>query len=80
MTTRAFRATYRGLTWLGEKIGMIVTPILLALFYVLVVSVVAIVMKIFSPDMLHKKLGDEQTYWKTRSDFDTSRERLKRPF
>lgn len=69
-----------GLIWLGEKMALVVTPVILFLFYFVILGVFALGAKVFSPDLLQKKERSKTTYWKKKEDFDTSPERLKRSF
>ena len=57
------QAVVHGFSWVGEKIGMVVTPILLAFFYVTVIAAASLVSRLAGADMLHRKAAGNPTFW-----------------
>lgn len=70
----------RGLIRLGELLGMVVTPVILFVFYVVIVMPVFLLLRVFSRDPLHLRWKKGETYWSRKEDFDVSPQRLRRPF
>lgn len=52
---------------LGDWLGRIMNPIILAIIFWVVVSPLAIVLRIFGRDELRLKKGNRSTYWKPRT-------------
>jgi len=71
---------YRGWIWLGDRIGMVMATIILVVFYFVVLSVVSLLLRIFSRDTLLHLRKEAPTFWTPKRDFDTSPERLERSF
>lgn len=79
---RCPRPLSHALSWLGDKIALVVTPVVLFLVYFIVFGIASVILRLFMPDMLQKrrKADPDASYWKKKEDFDTSPERLKRSF
>lgn len=77
---RALKSLYRGWIRLGEGIALVVTAVILFIFYFVVLSSVSLVARLFSPDPLEMRWRKVPTYWNEKRDFDTSPARLRRWF
>ena len=51
---------------LGELLGKFISPIVMALIYFLVITPIAIMLKIFGKDLLKIKFNKDSTYWTNR--------------
>ena len=58
-----FKTVVHALSWVGEKIALVVTPILLTVFYVLVIGVANVVTRLTGADMLRRKGIGNPTFW-----------------
>lgn len=58
-----FRALNRGLLWVGERIALVVTPIILSVFYVVVIGVAKGVALLVRADFLHRRAPGNPTFW-----------------
>tara|TARA_Y100000590_G_scaffold286390_1_gene322240 strand:+ start:1372 stop:1752 length:381 start_codon:yes stop_codon:yes gene_type:complete len=56
----------------GLFLGKIISPIIMGLVFFVVVTPIAILLKIFRKDVLSLKKNSSNTYWKKKSDYDTS--------
>jgi len=63
------------LNWVAEKIALVVTPVVLTVFYVTVIAVASIVARIVGADMLHRKARGNQTFWFDKADEARTKER-----
>jgi hypothetical protein len=66
-SARAARLVYLGLTFAGLPIGFVVSIVLMAVFYFLILTPVGLVFKIIGRDVLERKFEpDSSTYWSPR--------------
>ena len=56
----------------GIFLGKIISPIIMGLVFFVVVTPIAILLKIFKKDVLSLKKNNSDTYWKKKSDYDSS--------
>jgi hypothetical protein len=61
----------RGLAWVGEKIALVVTPVILTVFYVAVIGIANAVTRVSGADMLHRKGVGNPSYWFPKTSTDT---------
>jgi hypothetical protein len=56
--------------WLffGNFIGKIISPIILALLFFIIISPIGLILKLFGRDVLSLKPLNKKTYWKTNED------------
>lgn len=67
VSARAARIVYLGLTFAGLPIGFVVSILLMAAFYFLILTPVGLVFKIMGRDVLDRKFEpDSPTYWSPR--------------
>ncbi len=70
-SARAARIVYLGLTFAGLPIGFVVSIVLMAAFYFLILTPVGLVFKIINRDVLERKFEpDNPTYWSSRRQRD----------
>ena len=55
----------------GEKLGLIIAPIIMALIYSTVVTPIALILKISGKDVLNIKKKKAQTYWITKKSMNS---------
>ena len=48
---------------LGEKLGIIVSPIVMGIIYFFVITPTGLLVKLFGKDLLNIKFSKEKTYW-----------------
>ncbi|MFN0150935.1 MAG: hypothetical protein ACKVU1_09550 [bacterium] len=63
------------LSWAGEKIGLVVTPVILTVFYVTVIAVAGVAARIAGADMLHRKAPAKPTFWFDKPEEPRTKER-----
>jgi len=56
----------------GIFLGRIISPIIMGLIFFIVVTPIAILLKIFKKDVLSLKKNNSDTYWKKKSDYDSN--------
>jgi len=56
----------------GIFLGRIISPIIVGLIFFIVVTPIAILLKIFKKDVLSLKKNNSDTYWKKKSDYDSN--------
>ena len=56
----------------GMFLGKIISPIIMLLVFFVVVTPISLFLKIFKKDILSLKKNNSNTYWKKKSDYDTS--------
>jgi NADH:ubiquinone oxidoreductase subunit 4 (subunit M) len=67
VSVRAARLVYLGLTFAGLPIGFVVSIVLMAAFYFLILTPVGLVFKIIGRDVLERKFEPgSPTYWSPR--------------
>jgi len=57
------KTVVHALSWVGEKIGLVVTPIVLTVFYVVVIGIANGVSRLTGADMLNRKGVGNPTFW-----------------
>ncbi len=65
----------RALSWVGDMIGLVVTPVILTVFYVTVIAVASLAARIAGADMLHRKPPAKPTFWFDKPDEPKTKER-----
>ena len=66
-SARAARIIYLGLTFAGLPVGFVISIVLMAAFYFLILTPVGLVFKIINRDVLERKFEpDSPTYWSPR--------------
>ena len=63
------------LAWVGEKMALVVTPIVLTVFYAVVIGIAKGVTKMVGADMLHRKGIGNPTFWFEKPSEPKSKER-----
>tara|TARA_X000001036_G_scaffold389386_1_gene386308 strand:- start:295 stop:672 length:378 start_codon:yes stop_codon:yes gene_type:complete len=48
---------------LGEKLGIVIAPIVMGIIYFFVITPTSLLMKLFGKDLLNTKFSEEKTYW-----------------
>lgn len=62
---RALAPVERGWLWIGEAIGKVVTPIILVLAYLLVITPMGVLVRLMGKDLLEVRIDrSRQSYWK----------------
>ena len=56
----------------GILLGNIISPIVMGLIFFIVVTPTALLLKLFGKDILSLKKNKNNTYWKKKSEYDTS--------
>ena len=56
----------------GIFLGKIISPIIMGLVFFIVVTPISLILKLFNKDVLSLKKNNSNTYWKKKSDYDTS--------
>ena len=56
----------------GMFLGKIISPIIMGLVFFIVVTPTALILKLLNKDVLSLKKSNSNTYWKKKSDYDTS--------
>lgn len=56
----------------GLFLGKIISPIIMGVVFFVVVTPIAILLRIFRKDVLSLKKNTSDTYWKKKSDYDNS--------
>jgi hypothetical protein len=51
----------------GEKLGVVIAPIVMGIIYFFVITPTSFLMKIFGKDLLNTKFSKEKTYWIKRN-------------
>jgi hypothetical protein len=59
---------YRGWMAFGHVLGLINSKIIMGLIFFVVVTPIALLMKLFGKDMMHRRLGRSQEYWVKRGE------------
>ncbi len=57
-----------GLRWyeLGELLGKIISPIVMAFVYFLIITLLALTLRLFGKDLLNTKFNSKIAYWINR--------------
>jgi hypothetical protein len=64
ISVKAARAIYLGMTFAALPIGLVVSVVLMAIFYFLILTPIGLFFKIIGRDLLQRKFEpDSQTYW-----------------
>ena len=56
----------------GMFLGKIISPIIMVLVFFVVVTPISLLLKLFKKDILSLKKNNSNTYWKKKSDYETS--------
>ena len=56
----------------GIFLGNIISPIIMGLIYFIVVTPIALLLKVFGKDVIGLKRNKSNTYWKTKEKYNTS--------
>jgi hypothetical protein len=56
----------------GLFLGKIISPIIMGVLFFVVVTPIAILLRVFRKDVLSLKKNTSDTYWKKKSDYDSS--------
>lgn len=56
----------------GLFLGKIISPIIMGVVFFVVVTPIAILLRVFRKDVLSLKKNTSDTYWKKKSDYDSS--------
>ena len=56
----------------GMFLGKIISPIIMGLVFFIVVTPISLILKLLNKDVLSLKKNNSNTYWKKKSDYDTS--------
>lgn len=52
----------------GNLLGLFISPIIMAFIYFLVITPIALILKIFAIDVTNQKKNDKNTYWVIKKD------------
>lgn len=63
------------LNWVAEKIALVVTPVILTIFYLTVIAIASVVARLAGADMLHRKPRKTPTFWFEKPDEARTKER-----
>ena len=72
-----FRRLWNGWKWIGEKIGMVMSAVILTLLFFLVLPFWTL-MRLRDP--LRKRLGRQESYWEPYKNPPPELNRYRRPF
>ena len=60
----ALRPVFKAAMWLGMKINWVMTRVILTIFFVVFLTPLGLVMRLFRADLLHRRYDpDAKTYW-----------------
>jgi hypothetical protein len=75
-----FTAFLKGVKWIGGKIGVIITTILLTLIYCSVFALTAILLRLSRKRLLPAFKKEAQTYWLPKEKIEPTMESMRRQF